>query len=255
MYSYGAIVPSTQSEAVVRGGADYVEPTIVGNLVREQPDGVWSRNPDYTAPDSCPSFAILFPGHLKLADPDFPASQVTAYLESVIPIIAAAGAPGAKIVFGSGAARTVPEGVDRAEAELRFAAVVREARDIAEANGVTVILEPLNKGETNLLHTIAEVAAFLDEHEITGVPIVADLYHVMLESEPLEVITALGARIGHAHIADTGRTPPGQGDWPLRGFLDALTAGGYDGNVSIECHWRDIDEEIAPALAHLRAIA
>ena len=54
MYQYGVIVPSAQSAAVVLGGADYVEPTIVGNLVQEDGLGGWVRNPGYDAPDQCP---------------------------------------------------------------------------------------------------------------------------------------------------------------------------------------------------------
>ena len=254
MYQYGVIVPSAQSAAVVLGGADYVEPTIVGNLVQEDGLGGWVRNPGYDAPDQCPSFAILFPGQLKLSDPAFPAKTVTDYLEAVFPIIAAAGSAGAKVVFGSGAARTIPASVDRVAAEARFAAVLLETRDVAARHGIVVLLEPLNAGETNLLHTIEECAQFLDSNGIEGVPIVADLYHIMLEGEPLATVTALGARIGHAHIADTGRTPPGQGDWPLSDFLRALTAGGYTGNVSIECTWSDIATELAPALEHLRKL-
>jgi len=92
----------------VLGGADYVETTIVGNLVQEDGLGGWVRNPGYDAPDQCPSFAILFPGQLKLSDPAFPAKTVTDYLEAVFPIIAAAGSACAKVVFGSGAARTIP---------------------------------------------------------------------------------------------------------------------------------------------------
>lgn len=245
-------MPSAQSGAVLRGGADYVEPTIVGNLVQEDGTGGWERHPGYDAPDSCPSFAILFPGRLKLSDPAFPAREVTDYLEAVFPIIAAAGSAGAKVVFGSGAARTIPSGVDRAAAEARFAAVLRETRDVAARHGLVVLLEPLNAGETNLLHTIEECAQFLDSYGIEDVPIVADLYHIMLEGEPLSTVRALGARIGHAHIADTGRIPPGQGDWPLTQFLQALSAGGYTGNVSIECTWSDISTELPPALEHLR---
>ena len=86
-YQYGVIVPSAQSAAVVLGGADYVEPTIVGNLVQEDGLGGWVRNPGYDAPDQCPSFAILFPGQLKLSDPAFPAKAVTDYLEAVFPKI------------------------------------------------------------------------------------------------------------------------------------------------------------------------
>ena len=59
-------------------------------------------------------------------------------------------------------------------------------------------------------------------------------------------------RVAHAHIADTDRRPPGQGDWPLRAFLASLREGGYRGAVSIECHWQDLAAEAAGALAALR---
>ncbi|WP_150308357.1 sugar phosphate isomerase/epimerase family protein [Planctomonas psychrotolerans] len=254
-YEIGVIVPSDRADATVAGGADYVEPTIVGNLVVETAPGKWARNPEYVGPAACPSFAILFPGDMRLSDPDFPAERVTAYLAAAMGIIASAASSGAKIVFGSGKARSIPDGVDREAGEKRFAEVVREARDVAAANDLAVILEPLNTGETNLLNSIVEAADFLDRHGIEGVPIVADLYHIMLEEEPLDVLLEHGPRIGHAHIADTGRVPPGQGDWPLPEFLDTLDRAGYRGTVSIECTWADFESELPAALAHLRALA
>ncbi|PJJ70749.1 xylose isomerase-like TIM barrel protein [Diaminobutyricimonas aerilata] len=254
MRSIGVIVSSDRIEAAQAAGADYVEPTIVNNLVARSTDGVWGPNPDRETPTGCPSFAILFPGDLRLADPSFSADEVTAYLEAVLPVVAAHAAPGAKIVFGSGAARTIPEGVDRAEAETRFADVVRQARDIAARHDLRIVLEPLHRGETNLINSIAECAAFLDEHGIDGVPIVADLFHIMLEHEPLSVVREQGARIGHVHIADAERRTPGSGDWPLSEFLRALDEGGYTGSVSLECNWDDFPSEVASGLAHVRTL-
>lgn len=254
MSEYGVIVPQDRALIALEAGADYVEPTIVGNLVVAEGDE-WVRNPDYRGPEQSPSFAILFPGDIKISDPSFPAERVTAYLSAVLPIIAGAALPGAKIVFGSGGARTLPQGVDTAAGRARFAEVVAEARDIAQQNDLRIILEPLNRKEANLLNSIEETVAFLDEFGIEDVPVVADLYHIMLEEEPLSVVQALGSRIGHAHIADSGRTPPGQGDWPLAPFISALRDGGYSGTISIECNFTDFEPELTAALAHLRAIA
>lgn len=254
MSEYGVIVPKDRAIIALAAGADYVEPTIIGNLVIADGEG-WVRNPDWPGPERSPSFAILFPGDLKISDPNFAAERVTAYLEAALPIIASAALPGAKIVFGSGGARTIPEGVDVAAGRARFAEVVAEARDIAQRNDLRIILEPLNRKEANLLNSLDETVAFLDEFGIDGVPVVADLYHIMLEHEPFSVVQSLGDRIGHAHIADSGRTPPGQGDWPLAAFITALRDGGYSGPISIECTFTDFEPELGAALEHLRAIA
>jgi len=82
--------------------------------------------------------------------------------------------------------------------------------------------------------------------------VVADLFHIMLEEESLEVVREHAGRVAHAHVADSGRRPPGQGDWPLRAFLASLREGGYRGAVSIECTWADLASEAAPALAAVR---
>lgn len=251
---YGVIVPSDRIPGAIAVGADYAEPTIVGNLVVADGDG-WTRNPEYDATVLRGSFAILFPGDLGLADPVFSAERVTAYLDAVMPIIGSVATPGAKIVFGSGRARTIPEGVDVAAARARFAEVVVETRDAAERHELQIVLEPLNRAESNLLNSLQEAVDFLDEFGIERMPVVADLYHIMLEEEPLSVVQALGGRIGHAHIADSGRVPPGQGDWPLTEFIEALRNGGYDGPVTIECTFDDFEPELEAALAHLRQIA
>ncbi|TDE88792.1 sugar phosphate isomerase/epimerase [Occultella glacieicola] len=250
---FGVIVGTDGVAAARAAGADYVEPTIVGNLVVPAPSGGWMRSPHYDG-DPSPSFAILFPRDLRLADPDFPVEEIDAYLEAAMAVVASAARPGAKIVFGSGAARNRPDGVDVAVARALLARVLTRARDVAARHQLRVLLEPLHTGETNMINSIAEAVAFLDEFAITDVQVVADLFHIMTAGEDLAVVREQGARIGHAHIADSGRTPPGQGDWPLPAFLNALRAGGYTGPVSVECHFTDLGPELAGALAHLREL-
>ncbi|CAM3548581.1 sugar phosphate isomerase/epimerase [Occultella aeris] len=253
MTEFGVIVGTDGVDAAWSAGADYVEPTIVGNLVVPSQDGGWMRSPHYDGAPS-PSFAILFPGELQLADPSFPTERIDAYLESAMAIVGSAAQPGAKIVFGSGRARTLPDGVDEAQGRALLARVLTRARDVAARHDLRVLLEPLHRGETNMINSITEAVAFLDEFSIADVQVVADLFHIMTEAEPLDVVRDEGARIGHAHIADSGRIPPGQGDWPLAAFLTALREGGYTGPVSVECHFADFEPELTAALAHLRAL-
>lgn len=254
MPDYGVILPITELDAAAGKDIDYVEPTIVGNLVVQGPDGRWVENPEYRGAERSPSFAILFPGDVPIADPSTPIEQAIGYLQDVLEVIGAHAEDAAKIVLGSGAARTIPDGADRVAAERRFADVLIAARDIARRNGVRIVLEPLHSGETNLLNSIGEAVAFLDRFGIDGVEVVADLFHIVHEQEPLSEVERLAPRIGHAHIADTDRRPPGQGDWPMREFVQALRRGGYAGDITIEAYWQDVDAELADAIATLKSI-
>lgn len=254
MTDYGVIVRTERILPALAAGADYVEPIIVGNLAVL--DGTrWIRNPEFPDVPPSSSFAILVPGDIKLSDPAFDIEAIAAYFDTVLGIVHSAAAPAARIVFGSGGARTIPEGADASAARARFAQSLRIARDAARRYDLRMLLEPLNRGESNLINSLTEAAAFLDEYAIDGVTLVADLFHMMLENEPLSVLAELGPRIGHAHITDTGRTPPGQGDWPLADFIEALRGAGYEGSITIESNFTDFEPELAASLAHLRAIA
>lgn len=250
---YGIITPDRDADAFLAAGADYLEPTVVGNVLVQDADGSWQADPALRRREPAPSFAVLCPAGYRLSDPAFPLEETRAYLGVAFQAIAEIAQPGALVVLGSGAARRVPESVAHAAARRQFARSVAIAQEIAAAHGLEVILEPLHRGETDLINSLAEAIEFLDEFEMGEIRVVADLFHIMLEQEPFEVVRDSAARVAHAHIADTGRIPPGQGDWPLAEFLHALRGGGFRGNVSIECTWADAAAEAGPALAAVRA--
>lgn len=249
---HGILTDRAGTAAAYAAGADYVEPTILHNLLIEQADGTWQEAPLADAWQPAPSFAVIAPAGLGLSDPAADHEAIAQHLRLVMTAAARRARPGATIVLGSGAARTTPEGVDPAAAREQLARSVRLARDLAAEHGLEAILEPLHRGETDQINTLAEAVEFLDAHDLAEMRVVADLFHIMLEQESLEVVREHAGRVAHAHIADTDRRPPGQGDWPLRAFLASLREGGYRGAVSIECHWQDLAAEAAGALAALR---
>lgn len=245
----GIVAGAALTDAVRRAGADHVEPAIADDLVVRDGDG-WRRDP-VSDGQRFRSFALFVPPDLALLTGD--ADTVDGYFGTVLPLVAQVAEPGAAIVFGSGTARTAPPDMSEAEARRRFARVVRVARDVASEHDLRIVLEPLNRDETNLVHTIAEAVAFLDEHDLRGVGVVADLFHVQAEHESFDTVRSLAHRVGHVHVSDRDREPPGQGDWPWPAFLDAVHAGGYRGRVSIECHWPE-DEPEPPMRAALDAV-
>lgn len=244
MVSIGVVTGPDLLDAVRASSADHVEPAIVGGLL-VQVDASWAVRPAF-ARGRYPSFALLFPGDVRLSDPEASLDPVRDYLDQALPAVASVAVPGARIVFGSGTARTVPPGVDPTLARRRFAHVVTETRDRAAAHGLRIELEPLRRAETNLLHTVGETVAFLDEHRVHGVGIVADLFHVMAAGEPFAQLARHVDRIGHVHVSDVDRRPIGAHGFPWREFLRTLTDAGYDGAVSLECRWGDDPSGPAP---------
>jgi D-psicose/D-tagatose/L-ribulose 3-epimerase len=248
----GVIASPDRLPAARASGAHHIEPPIVGGLVHPDGDG-WAIDPAYDD-GPYPSFSLLFPGDVPLSDPRVPTDAAHDYLEAVLPLVASVAAPGAIVVFGSGTARRVPEGVDRTAAANRFASVVELARDHADAHDLRVVLEPLNGAETDMVNSITEAVRFLDEHDIEGVDVVADLHHIVTEGEPLAVVAEHVDRIGHVHLADGGRRYIGAGGNPWPELLDVLAAGGYTGLASLECAWGDdFAGELATSLELVRA--
>lgn len=162
---------------------------------------------------------------------------------------------GKTVVFGSGHARSIPQDFGRDMALDQLAEFLRRTCSLASDYGITLALEPLRRAESNVFNSLRESAAFLLQRDLTRVRLVADLFHMMEEDEPLTALQECGALIAHAHIADTDRRPPGLGDYPLVEFFRELRHIGYTGDCSIECTWTDFAGQIAPSLAHARQAA
>lgn len=142
------------------------------------------------------------------------------------------------IVFGSGYVRRVPDGADPVEYRNRFISFCKDlGREIKRCK-VTVVLEPLNKGETNLLNTVAEGIEIVDAVDSPRIQLLADLFHMMRVDEGPDSIRKAGSRIKHTHIAEKAkRTVPGTDGDDFKPYFDALRDIGYTGGMSCECGW------------------
>ncbi|CAL9357371.1 Hydroxypyruvate isomerase [Actinosynnema sp. ALI-1.44] len=112
---------------------------------------------------------------------------------------------------------------------------LRHAADVAAEIGGTVVLEPLSAAPDYPLRTAADALAVLDAAGRDNLALLADLYHLAVNGDDLDALTAHVDRIGHVQIADApGRGEPGTGDLDLDGLLAKLDAGGYRGFVGLE---------------------
>ncbi len=203
----------------------------------------------------CEAFNCFFPWDIKIVGPDVNEKSVLEHVKKVLERVAALN--GKITVIGSGGARAVPEGWDKDKGIEQFASVLRMIGDEASKYGITAVVEPLHKKETNLVNTVLEGIELVNMVNHPNVKLLADFYHMRIESEGMESIIKAGALLRHIHIANSnGRVYPK--DVPedeYAAFFQALKAIGYDGRVSIEASTDDVDTDAPVALKVLQGLA
>lgn len=125
--------------------------------------------------------------------------------------------------------------MDTPEQEWQWAVEgLREIYPHAEAAGVLMALEPLNRFETNFLNR-ADQAVLLAEEVGPNCGVCLDTFHLNIEEADMhEAIRNSAARIVDFHVADNNRMACGMGalDWPK--IIGTLKEIGYDGAITVE---------------------
>src|SRR5262245_16560591 len=196
------------------------------------------------------AFNVLVPAELPMAGPHADLAALRAYLRRAFGRMAQLG--GVVVVLGSGGARRIPDGLPREQALDQLAAALALAADEAGRAGIALALEHLNRGETNVFNSLAECQAFVEQRGLTNLQLLADIYHLELEQEPLAHVTAAGPLLAHVHVAGGGRRAPNVPGYDYAGFMAALHITGYDRRISAECSWDDLAAQAATSLAFMR---
>jgi sugar phosphate isomerase/epimerase len=101
--------------------------------------------------------------------------------------------------------------------------------------GTTLLYEPLNRYETNLVNALGDAVSMLSGIGAQKVKILADLYHMNIEEANLaDAIRAAGRHVGHVHFADSNRRAAGLGHTDFAPIVAALVEVGYEGYLSAE---------------------
>ncbi|MGE5551848.1 MAG: 5-keto-L-gluconate epimerase [Bacteroidota bacterium] len=119
--------------------------------------------------------------------------------------------------------------------EGRMLEGLKACADEAVRQGADLVIEPINRYETNLLNTVGEALKILDELAVPRVGVLLDTFHMNIEERSItESIRKAGSRIKHVHVADSNRWAPGFGHLDFGAILAELRAVGYDGFLSAE---------------------
>jgi sugar phosphate isomerase/epimerase len=253
---YGVCAEPEDAAALAEAGFEYVELHVQRHLRPEEDETAFlpqlARIQAAVLP--CVAANCFIPGHLKITGPQVDFDALACYVEVACQRAQRAGIE--TIVFGSGGARSIPDGFDRQQAWGQLVDFGRMLGPVAQRHSVTIAVEPLNQGETNILNAAADCARYVRQVDHPSVKLLVDGYHWALEKESTEDIVAAGPLLCHAHIATyRTRLTPGAEPCDFGPFFQALKDGGYDGRISIEGKWDDFAGQAVGALAELKRAA
>jgi hydroxypyruvate isomerase len=132
---------------------------------------------------------------------------------------------------------------------------VKELAPLAEAAGVTLVLEPLNIHVDHpgyFLNTSKTGIQLVREVASPNIRLLYDIYHMqVMEGNLIDTLTKNLDVIGHIHVADVpGRHEPGTGEINYGNVFAALRQAGYMGYIGMEfAPTGDSNKAAAEALA------
>jgi len=232
---YGVCGDPVLAAGAAKAGYDYFEWSVGALLKPREPEAAFAAalSQVRAAPIPCPVVNCFLPADLKVTGPQVDSAALRAYVATACERAQRAGV--AIIVFGSGGARQIPEGFARRDAQDQLASFCGMAGPIAQQHGVTIVVEPLNRQECNVLNTVRECAELVRKVSHPAVRLLVDAYHLLRDDDATADIAANGDLLAHVHIATKDRRlAPGAEPCDFAPFFAALAQAGYNGRISIE---------------------
>jgi sugar phosphate isomerase/epimerase len=147
--------------------------------------------------------------------------------------------PDPVMVFGSPRQRSTTGGLTRAEATRHFIDGLRSVAPDAQARGVTVLVEALPIAQADVVETLAEAVAIVDEIASPAVGTMFDVHNAIDEAEPhAALVERYFPYIRHVHVNELdGRhcgSPLASRGYDFKPVFEALRRRGYHGWISLE---------------------
>ena len=241
-------------EQVREIGYDYIELSLAHLAALPDAEFDAVRRRLQAAGLACEACNNFFPRTVRLTGPEVSWPQVRQYTHMAVNRAAELGAQ--VIVFGSSAAKNVPQGYPMYRAWQQIVTALHLAADEAGRNGIVIAIEPLNRQESNIVNSVAEGLALMQRVKRGEVRVLADYYHMALEKEDFSILRQAGPALRHVHFARLeGRTFPLEVEPGFRAFFHELMAVGYTGRVSIESFSNDFYRDAVGALEVVRRLA
>lgn len=251
--NYGVCTSYKNFPTVQAAGYTYVEDSTANLLAPQSTDQEFQKIlTNFKASNAkvlaCNSF---IPGSLRSVGKDANHEAVLKHADTTFRRAKLANVKG--IVFGSSGSRKLKDNQPRPEAEIQFIALLKKMAPLAQAQGIEIWLEPLNRKEDNFINTQLQGAAILEKVNHPSLGLVCDIYHFARNEEDPADILKVAKHLRHCHIAEKEkRTAPGIKNFDFTPYLTALHKAKYTGNISMECSWDDFEIRLPKSLAYLK---
>lgn len=253
---FGVCGDLDMAAAAARASYDYAEWNVGALLKPRESLATFRASRAAVRADALP-FPVangFVPGDLKITGPAVDDAALKLFVTTAMERAEEAGVE--VIVFGSGGARRIPDGFDPRSAHEQLVAFCRMVAPVAQTHGVTVVVEPLNRAECNVLTTVDECARLVREVAHPAIRLLVDAYHLMRDDDSCEDIVRHADLLAHVHIAtEQNRRAPGAEPCDFARVFEALAKAQYTGRVSIEARIVTPDTELPAALTMMRSLA
>lgn len=112
---------------------------------------------------------------------------------------------------------------------------LRRVSAAASDAGVRLVIEPINRYETNLVNSSEQAIDLIARVGVNNIGLLLDTFHMNIEEpNPAASLIACVNKLWHVHLADSNRLAPGMGHLDFRQIMGVLQALRYGSYVSAE---------------------
>ena len=161
------------------------------------------------------------------------------------------------LVFGSSAARRIPDGMSLEEGRAQIVDFLKNnVLPLAEKYGITIAIEPLRPEECNAINTVADGVEIAKKIDSPLVKVLADVAHMFVQNESVDSLADYKDWVVHAHTSNPDpdpslgkkRTYPEIGDkFSQADFVENLSKIGVE-HCSIEADVIDFESDAAKSI-------
>lgn len=235
-------------------GFDYLELSFRDLAALSEPDVARLQRRIEAVGIRCEACNNFFPAAVRLTGPEASLPRAIEYSTRALERAAQIGVT--VVVFGSADAKNVPPGYPYSDAWRQIVELLQTLGPVAGKLGITIVIEPLNRRESNIICTAAEGLKLVREVAHPNIQLLIDYYHLRLENEAPGIILEAGNALRHLHFGEpAGRVFPLEASPEHQAFFAHLRRIGYNGRCSIEAYTRDFSSDARRALAVLKAAA
>jgi len=117
----------------------------------------------------------------------------------------------------------------------RLEECLKRCTEVANDLGVYLLLEPLNRYESNIINTFSEAVRLIEEIGSESIRVMGDTFHMNIEEENIcKTMRDAEQYLAYLHVADSNRQAPGRGHIDFEAIMTTLREIGYDKFVSAE---------------------